>query len=164
MSEVTMTVAIRELPGVKALVNDLIRVREEIDTVVRGITGESPHIGELVEQRWPQMRVVRLGNDVAEIRIGGARWMIPGDRWDEASDFLERVRHQWDMRVVWADSGTPVDGDCAKRLLDENARLRAFVEGVAKHPDIGDSLTAAEREVEIQKRARAVLSNSKSKS
>lgn len=73
---------------------------------------------------WPQMRIVRLGDDVAEIRIGGARWVIPGDRWNEASDFLARVRALWDMRVVWADAGTPVDGDCAKRLLAENERLR----------------------------------------
>lgn len=130
MSEVTMTVAVRELPAVKTLVNELVRVRDEIDTAVRGILGDSPHIGEGVEQRWPQMRIVRLDDTFAEIRIGGAAWTIRLDQWDDATKFLEHVRHLWDMRVVWADSGTPVDSACALSILKENQRFRDALEKI----------------------------------
>ena len=120
-------------------VPDVSRIREltsslveEIDKVVRGISPESPHRPEGVEQKWPQMRVVRLDTGTTEIRIGSARWVISDDRWDEAGDFIDRVRALWDMRVVWADTGTPVDGDCAKRLLEENEKLRQQLAAVAR--------------------------------
>lgn len=89
MSEAKLTVNVTGEPQVRALVDLIVRVRnhwlprleheedfatcaEEIDQVIRGISGQPAHMPEAVQQKWPSMRVVRLDGDVCEMRIGGA--------------------------------------------------------------------------------------------
>lgn len=89
---------------------------------------------------------------------------IPGD----GPDAIENVEYDLRcagcvaMRIHLEGPMLAVSPRAAPGVAKTLAELEAFVTLIAEHPDIGDSLTAAEREKDIQRRARALVGGARS--
>lgn len=82
------------------------------------------------------------------------------DRFGSSANAAQHLADLLDLTAKDARASAGVNVALSEAIVSANAEtadLIAFVSWIAKHPDVGDSLTAAEREKQFQARARQVL-------